>query len=230
MDMIITPNNDMFDSLRDNPDARYAAKHSVESGIMLQGIVQFDHYRPMRNLRPGDGFVLDEFGNPMFHPRTGFPMISGGYPEPPNTFTTQGMAYLLNIIFFTTSKAASLIWYVGTFKNNVTPAVGDTAALALGAAGTYLECQDADYDSPATSKPSYTTATTAIATITNAVAGKAEYVWKASITVYGAFLSTVAAKTATTGYLMCAKKLTNARVVIDDDESAITYIITLTTS
>lgn len=205
MDRIVIPTNDMIDSLRDNPDARYAAKHSVESGIMLRGIVQFDNYR---------NGVLE----------------SGGYPELPNTFTTQGMAYLLNIIFFTTSKAASLIWYVGTFKGNVTPAVGDTAALALGAAGTYTECQDADYDDPATNKPSYTTATTATATITNSVAGKAEYVWKQSITVYGAFLSTVAAKTATTGYLICGKKLSTARAVVDDDESAVTYTISLTTS
>jgi len=205
MDRIVIPNNNVIDSLRDNPDARYAAKHSVESGIMLQGILQFDHYRKG---------VL----------------ISGGYPEPPNTFTTQGMAYLLNIIFFTTSKAASLIWYVGTYKNNITPAVGNTAAVCLGAAGTFGECQDADYDDPATDKPSYTTATTATASITNSVAGKAAYVWKQSITVYGAFLSTVAAKTATTGVLMCAKKLSTARAVVDDDESALTYTISLTTS
>ena len=205
MDKIIIPTNDIINSLRDNLELKYAAKHAVESHLGFEGIYQCDQYRAGR-------------------------LISGGYAELPNTFTTQGMAHLLNIMFFTTSKAASLIWYVGIYKSNVTPAVGNTAAVHLGAAGTYGECQDADYDDPATNKPSYTTATTATATITNSVAGKAEFTIKQSITLYGAFLSTVAAKTATTGYLMCAKKFGTARAVVDDDEINVTYTINATTS
>ena len=205
MGLITIPAGDIIESLRADDNARYAAKYAVESKIQLHGIWQCDQYRKG---------VL----------------ISGGYPEPPNTFTTEGLAYLLNIIFFTTTKAASLIWYVGVFKNNVTPAVGNTASVCLGAAGTFGECQDADYDDPATNKPSYTTATTAIATITNAVAGKAEFTMNATITLYGSFLSTVAAKTATTGYLMCGKKFGTARTVVADDEIAIGYAVTLTTS
>ena len=197
--------NSLISNIRDDAEARYALKHRVDSHAALHGIWQCDQYRK------GE-------------------LISGGYLEPPNTFTTEGMAYLLNVMFFTTSKAGSLIWYVGIFKNNVTPAVGNTAAVCLGAAGTYGECQDADYDSPLTDKPSYTTATTAIASITNAVAGKATFVMLAAITVYGAFLSTVAAKTATTGYLMCGKKFTASRAVVDDDELLITYQINLSTS
>jgi len=156
-------------------------------------------------------------------------LISGGYFEPPNIFTTEGMARLLNIIFHDIAKAASLIWYVGIFKNNVTPALGDTAAAKLGAAGDYGECQDADYDDPATDKPSYETVDTATAVITNA-ASKAHFVIAASITVYGAFLSTEKAKTATTGYLMCAKKFSASRAVIDDDELDVTYQITASSS
>lgn len=197
--------NSLISNIRDDAEARYALKHRVDSHAALHGIWQCDQYRK------GE-------------------LISGGYLEPPNTFTTEGMAYLLNVMFFTTSKAGSLIWYVGIFKNNVTPAVGNTAAVCLGAAGTYGECQDADYDSPLTDKPSYTTATTATASITNAVAGKATFVMLAAITVYGAFLSTVAAKTATTGYLMCGKKFTASRAVVDDDELLITYQINLSTS
>jgi hypothetical protein len=52
----------------------------------------------------------------------------------------------------------------------------------------------------------------------------------ASITVYGAFLSTVAAKTATTGTLFCAKAFSSSRAVIDNDVLAITYVLSLTTS
>ena len=202
---IAIPSNEMIASLRDNPNLRYAAKHPLESHLGFQGIWQCDQVRNGQ-------------------------LISGGYPEPPNTFTTEGMARLLNIMFHDIAKAASEIWYVGIFKNNITPAVGKTAPVHLGAAGTYGECQDADYDDPATDKPAYTTADTATASITNSVAGKAEFTIAAGITVYGAFLSTMAAKTATTGYLMAAKKFTAARAVIDDDILYVTYTISATTS
>lgn len=190
-------------NFRDNADLRYAVKHLRESNLNFHGHVFTDHFRDGRLIHTCD---------------------QGG-----NTFTTEGMAYLLNIIFGTTSKAGSAIFYVGIFKNNVTPAVGDTAATKLGAAGAYGECQDADYDSPATDKPSYTIATTSTATCTNA-ASPASFTIAGSITVYGAFLSTSKAKTATDGYLMCAKKFSASRAVIDDDVLSVTYVITATTS
>ena len=203
--MIAIPNKRIIESLRDDPDARYAAKHPIESGIGLQGIYQCDQYRK------GE-------------------LISGGYPEPPNTFTTEGMARLLNIIFHDVAKASSEIWYVGIFKNNVTPAVGNTAAVHLGAAGTYGACQDADYDDPATNCPSYTTADTATASITNAVGGKAEFTIADDIDIYGAYLTTIQTKAGTSGYLMSAKKFSDKRDVIADDELSVTYTISLTTS
>jgi hypothetical protein len=190
-------------NLRDSAETRYAAKHQMESGLAFHGHVFTDHFR--------DGKLIHSCDQ-------------GG-----NTFTTEGMAYLLNVMFFTTSKAGSAIFYVGIFKNNVTPAVGDTAAAKLGAGGTYGECQDADYDSPATNKPSYTVVSTATASCTNAAAA-ASFTIAKEITVYGAFLSTEKAKTATTGTLMCAKAFTSSRAVIDNDVLAVTYIITATTS
>ncbi|MBW2094209.1 MAG: hypothetical protein JRI80_04905 [Deltaproteobacteria bacterium] len=205
MGRIAIPSREMIESLRDNPELRYAAKYPIESHLGFEGIWQCDQYRN------GE-------------------LISGGYPETRNTFTTEGMARLLNIIFHDISKPASEIWYVGIYKNNITPSVGNTAATCLGAAGTYGECQDADYDNPATNKPAYTTADTETASITNSVAGKAEFTMAASITIYGAFLSTEAAKTATTGYLMCAKKFSSSRAVIDDDVLYVTYTISATTS
>ena len=203
--MIAIPNKRIIESLRDDPDARYAAKHPIESGIGLQGIYQCDQYRK------GE-------------------LISGGYPEPPNTFTTEGMARLLNIIFHDVAKASSEIWYVGIFKNNVTPAVGNTAAVHLGAAGTYGACQDADYDDPATNCPSYTTADTATASITNAVGGKAEFTIADDIDIYGAYLTTIQTKAGTSGYLMSAKKFSDKRDVIADDTLSVTYVVSLTTS
>lgn len=197
--------NKIINPFEDNPDLAYALKHR-QDGVQFTGNVRCQQFR------------------------AGMPIGFQGWEPTPNTFTTEGMAKLLNIMFHDIAKAASEIFYVGIFKNNVTPALADTAASNLGAAGTYGECQDADYDDPLTDKPGYTTADTATAVITNAVAGKAHFVIDASITVYGAFLSTEAAKTATTGTLMCAKKFSTARSVIADDELYVTYQITASTS
>ena len=195
--------NEFLSHLRDNPLVRYAVKHLRESNLEFHGNVYTDHFR--------NGSLIDHCD------------------QGKNTFTTAGMAYLLNVIFGTTSKAGSAIFYVGIFKNNVTPGLTDTPAVCLGAAGTYGECQDADYDSPATNKPSYTIAATEAASCTNAAA-PGSFTMAGSITVYGAFLSTVAAKTGTTGTLMAAKKFTTARAVVDNDVLAVTYVITATTS
>jgi len=189
-----------FAQILDRLDIRYAAKHRQESGLAFHGLVTLEHFRR------GD-LIFRETGK--------------------NTFTTEGMAKILNVIFHDISKDAAI--YVGIFKNNVTPAVGNTAAACLGAAGTYGECQDADYDSPATNRPAYTTVDTATAVITNS-ASKASFTMAASITVYGAFLASSQAKTATTGVLFCAKAFSSSRAVIDDDELAVTYQITCTTS
>ena len=186
----------------DDANMVYAHKHLGESKMGLRGIVTCDHYRK---------------GN-LIHTQTGL-----------NTFTTEGMARLLNIIFGDQSKAGAAIFYVGIFHNNVTPAVTDIAATALGAAGTYGESQDADY-TPNTSKPAYTIAATSTASCTNAAAAATFTIVVASVTIYGAFLSTVAAKTATNGYLFAAKKFGTARAVITADVLAVTYVISCTTS
>lgn len=191
----------IFSLILDHPDNRYAALHRQESGLQLHGHVWTEHFRDGKLIHACD---------------------QGG-----NTFTTEGMARILNIVFRAQTTEAAI--YCGIFKNNVTPAVGDTASAKLGAAGTYGECQDADYDDPATNRPAYTMASTTTAVATNA-ANKATFVMNASITVYGAFLASSQAKTATTGTLFCAKAFSASRAVIADDELAVTYQLTLTTS
>lgn len=188
--------------ITDESDIRYALKHLIESDLQAMGNVWLEHRR--------DGTVL----------------YSGDQGK--NTFTTEGMANILNTYFKAATQPAAI--YCGLFKNNVVPALADTAAAKLGAAGTYGECQDADYDSPAT-RATYTIATTATATCTN-TASKADFVMATAggITLYGAFLTTESAKTATTGTLICAKKFTTARAVVDNDEISVVYAITLTTS
>lgn len=177
----------------------------IHGNLVAKGFVTCDHYRK------GD----------LIHTQSGF-----------NTFTTEGLAKICNVVFGSTSKAAATVTCVGIFKGNVVPAIGDTAAAKLGAAGTYQECQDADY-TPATNRPVYTIASTTTAAATNA-ASKAEFTMAAAITVYGAFLSysssSTQAKTATDGTLMCAKKFTTARTTEIADVLAITYSLSLSTS
>jgi hypothetical protein len=193
--------NEFLSHLRDNPVVQYAVKHLYESNLAFHGDVTCDHYR--------DGKLI--------HTQTGR-----------NTFTTEGMAYLLNVMFYTTSKAGSAIFYVGIYHNNVTPATTSTAAACLGAAGTFGESQDADY-TPNTNKPVYTTVSTSTASCTNAAA-PAVFTVVTGFTAYGAFLSTAQAKTATTGTLMAAKLFGTARAVITADILAVTYVVNCTTS
>jgi hypothetical protein len=199
MSKIIVPE---MGHILDNSDAMYGLKHSAESGFGLQGVYQCDQFRK------GE-------------------LIAGGYPELPNTFTTEGLSYLLRVMFWETSKAASLIWYLGIFDTNVTPAVGNVASTSLGAAGTYGAIQTAEVDE--TVVEPYTTVTTATASCTNA-ASKAEYTMAATRTIYGAYLTDSSDMTSVAGILMSAKKFSTARSVIADDVLSISYVISLTTS
>jgi hypothetical protein len=186
---------------RDDANFRYALKHWQESALAFHGEVTCDHFRK--------GHLI--------HTQTG-----------KNTFTTEGLAYLLNVMFYSTGKAAALGFYVGIFHTSAYPAVGDTAATALGAGGSYGESQDADY-TPATNKPQYTAASTSTVTCTNSGAPAVFTIVPISVTIYGAFLSNVADKTAVNGKLMCAKRFGTARAVTTADVLSVTYAITCTT-
>jgi len=186
--------------ITDEKDIQYAMKYLAESNLAMHGHVWTEHFRK------GKLLAFDDQGS--------------------NTFTTEGMASILNTYFKHVTTPAAI--YCGVFKNNVVPALADTAAAKLGAGGTYGECQDADY-TPATNRPEYVIATTSTAAITN-TASKAEFTVAGAATWYGAFLATSQAKTATTGALVCAKKFTTARTVEIADVINVIYAITMTTS
>ena len=197
----------LVEMIRDSRDLLYKFKYLKESNLQLTGNVRLEHYR-------GNDCLYDS------------------WMKKPNIFTTEGMAYINNLVFFSASKPSLItvsIWSVGIFKNNVTPALGDTAATKLGAAGAYGECQDADYSSPATNKPEYVSATTATAVLTNS-ASKASFTIAQGITVYGAFLGTTQAKATGSGTLCCGKRFDTPRAVILADVLAVTYQITLSSS
>ena len=175
---------------------------ALSSELKFHNIVTLEHYRKGK----------------LIHSQSG-----------PNIFTTEGMANILNLRFGTVAKAGSGTVYGNLFKANITPAVGDTALVKLGAGGAYQECQDADTD-VATNRPLYIPAVTTTAAMTN-TASKMEFTMKAAVTVYGCFLALGQPKTDyTVGSLLCAKRFTNPRVTEIADVLAIIYNINLTSS
>ena len=187
--------------ITDRSEIDYALKHIQESRLTAHGHVFTDHFR--------NGSLLEH-------------KDEGG-----NTFTTEGMANILNTYFKAATQPTAI--YCGIFKGNITPALSDTAASALGSGGRFAECLDVDYDDPVTNRPAYVVTTTATAITTN-TAAKSEFTLAGSITVYGAFLATSQAKTATTGVLICGKRFATAKACEDGDGLAVTYNITLSTS
>ncbi len=181
-------------------DIRYAYKHSRESGIQMEGRVRVEQYR--------DGECLWDAWDPI-----------------PNIVTTDGLNHILDVVMG--AQAKSTTWYVFLFLANVTPVSGDTSA-KLGSANAYDEAQDDSYD-PATNRPEYIDVAAAAGVMTNA-ASKAQFTMKLTETVYGAGMVDVQAKTAVTGDLLAAKKFTNSRAVVLDDELYVTYQISATST
>lgn len=176
---------------------RKEIKKEVEQGSMgIAGIVHLKHYRK-------DKLIYAEISE--------------------NLIVDQGLDHFLNVVMGADSKITT--WYVGIFTNNVTPAAANTPAAQLGAAGTYGEGQDADYDVPATNKPEYIDVPSTGQVMSNS-GTPASFTIAATITVYGAFISSVQAKTATTGTLLAAKQFDSSRAVIDNDILTVQYDIT----
>ena len=146
-----------------------------------------------------------------------------GFEKSSNLIVDQGLNHFLNVVMGADAKITT--WYVGIFKTNVTPVAGDTPAAQLGAAGTYGEGQDADYDVPLTNKPEYIDAPAAAKVMSNS-GTPASFTIAATLTIYGAFISSITAKTGTTGTLLAAKKFDTARPVIDNDILTVQYDIT----
>ncbi len=143
--------------------------------------------------------------------------------ESHNLLVDQGLNHFLNVVMGVDAKITT--WYVGIFTNNVTPAAADVPSTALGAAGTFGEGQDADYDIPLTNKPEYIDAPATAKVMSNS-GTPASFTIAATLTIYGAFISSVSAKTATTGTLLAAKQFDASRAVIDNDILTVQYDIT----
>jgi hypothetical protein len=110
-------------------------------------------------------------------------------------------------------------WYCGVFEGNYTPLATDTAATFTSAA---TECTA--YDE--TTRQAFVEATSTAGLITNA-ASKAVFTFNATKTIYGGFLASASAKSATTGSLLAAARFSPSRNVEPAFQLTLGYNVTL---
>ena len=137
-----------------------------------------------------------------------------------NLVPTEGLNLILSILFKGTSVPAA--WYIGIFEGNYTPVAGDTMASFPGSA---TECTAYDEST----REVFTAGTVAGGAVNNA-ASLAEFTLSAEKTIYGAFMSTVATKEATSGSLISAAKFASPKGGEDGDVLRVTAGFTITSA
>lgn len=136
--------------------------------------------------------------------------------EQPNLVCNEGLNSLLDVYFHGTTQITT--WYLGLFEGNYTPVATVTAATITSASTectAYDEATRVAFDEAAASSQS----------ITNS-ASKATFTFNATKTIYGAFLASASAKSATTGTLFSAARFSSSKAVVDDDQLLLTYTFT----
>ncbi len=133
--------------------------------------------------------------------------------EDHNLVVNEGLNHILDVQFNGATQVTT--WYMGVFEANYTPVATATAA-TITAAST----ESTAYDE--TTRVEYNEAASSGQSITNS-ANKATFTFNATKTIYGAFLVSASAKSATTGKLFAAAKFGTSKAVVDDDQLLITY-------
>jgi len=134
----------------------------------------------------------------------------------PNLVVNEGLNSLLGIMFHGDTQITT--WYLGLFEGNYTPVAGLTAATVT---ANSTECTA--YDEA--TRQAYDEAAAASQSITNS-ASRATFTFNATKTIYGAFLVSASAKSATTGTLFSAARFSSSKAVVDDDQLLLTYTFT----
>ena len=135
-----------------------------------------------------------------------------------NLVVNQGLNHILDVVLHATAAVSP--WYVGIYEGNYTPLATDTAATIVAAS---TECTA--YDEA--TRQEYVEAAASSQSTTNS-ASRATFTFNATKTIYGAFLSSVSTKSATTGTLLAADKAATGKAVTSGDQLLVTYTLTLT--
>lgn len=131
----------------------------------------------------------------------------------PNLVVNEGLNKLLDVMFHADTQIAT--WYLGLFEGNYTPVAGLTAATVASAS---TECTA--YDNA--TRPEFNEAAASGQSITNS-ASRASFVFNATKTIYGAFLVSASAKSATSGTLFSAARFSTSKSVVSTDQLLLTY-------
>lgn len=137
-----------------------------------------------------------------------------------NLIVTEGRNHILDVVYHGATQVSP--WYIGLFKGNVTPLASWTAANV-----TANSTEATEYDE--TTRQEFAEAAAAAGSTTNS-ASRAVFTMSGSITVYGAFLVSASAKSATTGVLNAAARFGTERAVVDDDVLNVAYTINATST
>lgn len=160
---------------------------------------------PVTNLAVGGRFQIE-------HRRDG-ELLS--FEESANLVTNEGLNSLLGIMFHGDAQIST--WYLGIFEGNYTPVATVTAATITSASTESTAYNEA-------TRPVYNEGAAAGQSITNS-ANKATFTMNATKTIYGAFLVSASAKSATTGVLFAASKFATSKAVNSGDELLVTYTL-----
>ena len=120
-----------------------------------------------------------------------------------NRTVMEGRNHQLDVVFHGGTPVTT--WYLGVFEGNYTPLDTDTAATFPGAS---TECTA--YDEA--TRPAFVEGAASGGIISNA-GNEAVFTFNANKTIYGGFLASASAKSATTGVLMSAARFSPSRVV-----------------
>ena len=136
--------------------------------------------------------------------------------EQPNLVTNEGLNSILSIMFNGGTQIGT--WYIGLFEGNYTPVATVTAATITSAS---TECTAYDEST----RVAYVEAAPSSQSITNS-ANRAQFTFNATKTIYGAFLVSASAKSATSGTLFSAARFASSKSVVATDQLLMTYTFT----
>ena len=138
------------------------------------------------------------------------------HEDVPNMVVDEGLDSLLNVYMHGDTQITT--WYIGIFEGNYTPVSTVTAATITSAS---TECTA--YDE--TTRQEFVEAAASSQSITNS-ASVATFTFNATKTIYGAFLVSASAKSATSGTLFSAARFAASKSVVSTDQLNLTYTFT----
>lgn len=132
-----------------------------------------------------------------------------------NIVVNVGLDYILDTAM---SGGTQITTFYNGLKGSGTPAAGDTMA----SHGTWTEITDYSQ----ANRPTWVEAGVSSQTLTNS-ASKAVFSINATVTIYGAFITTNNTKGGTTGTLICVGNFASSRSAISGDTLELTYSVSI---